>query len=55
MKIWRPYISIMRPQWDRRVGVMVDKRRHETMPTIDIYLWWTGIMIYWGILYERKS
>ena len=33
---------------DRRIGAFVDKREHETYPTIDVYFWWIGFMFYFS-------
>lgn len=45
----RPYIQ----KWwidkgDRYLGARVVKYGHESFPTIDIYWWWGGVMIYFA-------
>ncbi len=49
MNMKRPYFqSWHMNEGDRFIGARIVKYGHETWPTIDIYWWWGGIMIYFA-------
>lgn len=50
----RPYFqSWYMAEGDRYIGFRVVKKGHEEWPTIDIYWWWGGVMIFFAGRYDK--